>query len=280
MVHHARGTQLPPLKMTLAHSPPRKLLKAEPPVATSVNKPPLIRKNSSVARVVSNMVNHVEMRYRSLREAFRAVDRDASGSLSKEELQSALFLWRVQAQGRHIDAIIDDFDRNGDGVISYAEFCDGLKPFTVRSQPVFGLADQHVTDRHRVLPGTARVLLNDNLKPREGPLAAGRADYELYRLPHGSAPASPIALKQYTEDLSSRIHTKFKKLKDAFRAFDEDKDGKLSKHELLTAVRCFNLPIPIEHVMQIVKQCDVNGDGLINYNEFALALKRKDAIGN
>lgn len=246
-------------------------------------KPPMVRRTSSTGRVITNMVNAVEMRYRSMREAFRAVDEDASGSLTRDELQRALFHWHVQAQARHIDGVLSDFDRDGDGSISYAEWCEGLKPFTVRSQPIFGLADQHTTDRYRVLPGGRRVLINDNLKPFEAPhggQGAGRPDYELMELPRGKGPASPVVVREHTAALSDRIHTKFKMLKDAFRSFDENKDGRLSKQELLMAIRCFNLPIPIEHAVQIAELCDEDGDGLINYNEFASALKRKDAIGN
>merc|ERR1719378_158920 len=237
-----------------------------------------------MGKIVERMVQSVETRYRNLREAFRAADRDASGGLTRDELQAALFQWRVKAQGRHIDEIMATFDREGDEVLSYSEFCDGLKPFSVRSQPIFGLCDAHVTERHRVLPDGNRVLLNDNLNPhlkalQPGRASAARPDYELFELPRGSAPASPAVLKDHTVDLSNRIHDKYKRLKDAFRAFDENKDGKLSKQELLTAVRCFNLPIPKEHVLQLAELCDADGDGLINYVEFATVLKRKDALG-
>lgn len=229
------------------------------------------------------MVNTLEMRYKNLRDAFRAADADLSGGLSREELESALHLWRISAQPRHLDDIMSDFDSNGDGSVSYAEFCEGLKPFTVRSQPVFGLDDRFVTERHRV--DGNRVLLNDNLEhgsvtpqpfERRSP---GRPDYKLLELPRGATPASPEKLMDHTSVLKDRIHDKYKKLADAFRAFDANHDGKLSAQELQMAVRYFNLPIPQEHVMQIVRLCDADADGGISYSEFAAVLKRKDALG-
>ena len=221
------------------------------------------------------------MRFRNLREAFRSIDCDHSGALSRDELHRALLLWHIRAQGRHVDEIIADFDKDGDEALSYAEWCEGLKPFSV-SHPVFGLADQHVTDRHRVLPNEGRVLLNDNLTPLQPPSGGrgcGRPDYELFELPHGASLASPDILQAHRQDLADRIHDKYKNIWKAFRAFDENKDGKLSKQEVLMAVRCFNLPIPREHVLQLIDSCDANGDGLISYNEFASVLKRKDALG-
>jgi len=293
MVHHCRQQSLPPLRMTLSEphpnrrhlAPPTPAARSAPPSAMPTKPPRLARRSSSVGRIVTKLIGQVEMRYRNLREAFRALDEDGSGGLTREELQRALFLWRVQATGRHIDDIMADFDHDGNSEISYAEWCEGLKPFTVQAQPIFGLADRHVTNGHRVLPDRGgRVLLNDNLRPFHQQFAApgrgARPDYELIELPRSSGPASPDVLHDHTNQLSNRIHDKFKKLKDAFRSFDENKDGKLSKQELMTAVRCFNLPIPREHVLQIAQLCDADADGLIDYNEFAAVLKRKDALGH
>lgn len=285
---HAGQRPFPPLQKSLTRSPRKPELKLARGLASPAKAQPqpppkrLTRRSSSVDRIVTRMSNQVEMRYRTLRDAFRAVDRDASGGLDRDELLAALFNWHVPVKGRQMDMIMANFDRNGDASISYSEFCDGLKPYTVRSQPVFGLADQYVTNKHRVLPEENRVLLNDNVKPAlvAGAYSKLRPDYHLYELPRGAPPASPKVLNAHTRDLADRIHTKFKNLKDAFRSFDENKDGKLSQQELLTAVRCFNLPIPKEHVLQLAKRCDVDSNGLIDYNEFANVLKRKDALGH
>jgi len=270
---------LPPLKMTLSNSPKRNLRCATPPPKPPP-KPHLTRRSSSLGRIVTGVVGQVELRYRSLRDAFRSIDRDGSGGVDKDELRAALFNWHVKAQGRHLDAMMAEFDTDGDEVISYAEFCAGLKPFTVASRPIFGLSDAHVTNRHRVLPNDGnRVLLNDNLSPLQRPMGSRRPDYELFELPHSASPASPEILKDHSKALADRIHGKFSKLRDAFRSFDENKDGKLSKQELLTAVRCFNLPIPRDHVIQLADLCDADQNGLIDYSEFAAVLKRKDALG-
>lgn len=292
MVHYTAqaNKQLPPLHMTRAHAPRKHLCAPLPATKVMVSKvpaaspptvkPTLVRRSSSMCNVARTLSQQVEVRFRNLREAFRAADRNGSGGLSRDELQAALFHWRVPAQARHLEAIMADFDRDGDNSISYSEFCDGLKPFCVVSQPIFGLDDRHVTDRHCVLP--SRVLINDNLTltPSMGARCDGyRPDYQVFELPRDPRPASPSSLEMHKTMLSNRIHDKFKKLRDAFRSFDENKDGKLSEQEILAVVRDFNLPIPREHVMQLARRCDANSAGLINYNEFAMLLKRKDALG-
>lgn len=274
----AKSSPLPPLKAPRAPNSSNKL-------TNKVLAPQLTRRSSSVDKITRLMLQQVDMRFRTLREAFRAVDRDASGGIDRDEMQAALFSWHVPCSGHKVDALMAAFDRNRDQNISYSEFCEALKPFSVRSQPIFGLSDQFVTDKHRVLPDEHRVLLNDNLTHVERPAArgqgVGRRDFQLIDLPSaGSGPASPEVLKEHALDLSNRIHVKYRRLKDAFRSFDENKDGKLSSQELMMAVRCFNLPFPQAHIMQLARLCDTNADGLIDYNEFAALLKRKDALGH
>lgn len=226
--------------------------------------------------------NQVEMRYKNMRECFRRIDLDCSGMLSRDEVEFALATWRIPAKREQVDKIMADLDRDGDERISFAEWCEGLKQAAVQSGDVFGRGDAHVTDHMRVLAG-GRVIINDNLSampPAEKQRSAGRPDFQPWRLPKASAPASPQQLEGAVHAMQDQIYVKFKLLRDAFRSFDTNHDGKLSAAELLTAVRCFNLSIPEEHVMQLARQCDKDGSGAIDYNEFAAVLKRKDALGN
>lgn len=217
-----------------------------------------------------------------MREAFRRVDLDASGFVSREELEFALKSWRIPAKPGQIDGIMAAFDADGDSLVSFAEWCDCIKQASVTSGPVFGRDDQHVTNRYRVL-GDGRVLINDNIgtpRPSE-PRSAGRPDFKEWELPRSDGQAaSPRQLQEASKVLQDHIFVKFKLLKDAFRSFDTDKDGKLSYAELLSAVRCFNLSIPEHHVLQLAKDCDRDGNGYVDYAEFAAVLKRKDALGN
>lgn len=223
------------------------------------------------------------MRYKNMREAFRRIDLDASGFVSRDELEFALKSWRIPAKDAQIDAIMAEFDADGDSFVSFAEWCNGIKQASVASGPVFGRDDQHVTNRYRVL-GDGRVLINDNLAgtPRPGePRSAGRPDFKEWDLPRSDGPpASPRQLQEASKALQDHIFVKFKLLKDAFRSFDSDKDGKLSYAELLSAARCFNLSIPQQHVLQLARGCDRDGNGYVDYAEFAAVLKRKDALGN
>lgn len=230
--------------------------------------------------MMAHLRHKIEASHFSLTEAFRILDRDNSGMLDRDELEAALIKYNIPS--RNVAQFMRKLDTNCDGVVSYAEFAAALSP----RADAFGArlpADRFVANRHVLVPGAAggQVMPNDNLPLR----AAGgelRPEAELMRLPQScmGAGATSAQLADYTSCLSTLIYQKHSKLRDAFRAMDVNKDGRLSEAELKRAVRTYNLPIPEEHVRQIWQQCDRNRDGSVDYEEFAIALKRKDALGH
>jgi len=229
--------------------------------------------------IMAQLRHKVETQHRSVADAFRILDRDSSGAISRDELEAALVRYNIPSH--NVSQFMRNLDTNCDGVVSFAEFAAALSPraeaFGARCSP-----DRFVANRHMIVPNAAggQVWANDNLPLR----AAGgqlRPDAELMALPHSrTGGASSAQLADYTSTLSSLIYTKHSKLREAFRSMDANKDGRLSEAELKRAVRTYNLPIPEEHVHQIWQQCDRNRDGTVDYEEFAIALKRKDALGN
>ena len=84
--------------------------------------------------------------------------------------------------------------------------------------------------------------------------------------------ATSEELEHVKQQLREKIFDKFRTAQKAFRTIDEDASGALSYDEIVAAVRHFNLPITDAHVWQLCEQADVNGDGEVDYEEFANAL--------
>ncbi|KAG5044381.1 hypothetical protein AAZX31_03G226100 [Glycine max] len=57
-------------------------------------------------------------------------------------------------------------------------------------------------------------------------------------------------------------------LKEAFRVFDKDHDGYISPSELRSVMRTIGEKVTDEEVEQMVKEADLDGDGLVDYEEF------------
>ena len=58
----------------------------------------------------------------------------------------------------------------------------------------------------------------------------------------------------------------------------QDKSGKISLDELREVCTQFNLPVEPELLESMFAYCDVDGDGQINYDEFANFLNWKDKM--
>ena len=58
----------------------------------------------------------------------------------------------------------------------------------------------------------------------------------------------------------------------------QDKSGKISLSELREVCIQFNLPVESELLESLLAYCDVDGDGQINYAEFANFLNWKDKM--
>ncbi|CAJ2631499.1 unnamed protein product [Trifolium pratense] len=57
-------------------------------------------------------------------------------------------------------------------------------------------------------------------------------------------------------------------LKEAFWVFDKDKDGYISPNELRSVLRIIGEKVTEEELEQMIKTADLDGDGLIDYQEF------------
>lgn len=58
-------------------------------------------------------------------------------------------------------------------------------------------------------------------------------------------------------------------VREAFKVFDKDGDGKITIEELKIALHNLGDDMTDEEVHDMVKEIDANGDGHVNYEEFA-----------
>lgn len=75
--------------------------------------------------------------------------------------------------------------------------------------------------------------------------------------------------------MDEEIMERFRSMREAFLKVDENRDGKVSKKELLQCCRMWH--IPVAEAERILAEADVNHDGTLDFNEFA---KRFDGAGS
>ncbi|XP_077241124.1 putative calcium-binding protein CML25 [Tasmannia lanceolata] len=81
-----------------------------------------------------------------------------------------------------------------------------------------------------------------------------------------SAPTSPHGEPILEHSVSSK--TQIEELKDVFRKFDANGDGKISWSELGSIMGSLGQPATEEELQRMVKEVDFDGDGFIDLDEF------------
>ena len=74
------------------------------------------------------------------------------------------------------------------------------------------------------------------------------------------------------EDLSEERITEFKA---AFELFDKDRDGAINNKELGTVMRNLGQNPSEEELQKMIKEVDLNGNGVIDFNEFLYLMVKR-----
>jgi len=256
-------------------APPKALGSGLPPAATRPSKGLFF--DSAVSQLKGKLEDELYTRHSSLTDAFRKGDEDKSGTISREEVGRVLVSYGVQADDATVDKLFADLDHNGDGEITLQEFQRALGAGT-QTDAIFGRNDTQVTSSYVTSPNFGgQVLWSDNLRHAKRQQVGVRAGWHEHKLVNTNKEATSQQLQGYKMQLQDKIYSKYRRLTNAFRTMDEDKSGHLSKDEIVAAVEGFNLNIPLNHIQQLVDTVvDTNGDGQIDYNEFAASLKQQD----
>jgi len=82
--------------------------------------------------VLQSAEDAINARFANMHAAFKSIDLDRSGTISKDELARALELWNIPVTGA-LDAIMSTCDKDGNDGIDYKEFTDVLARDNARS---------------------------------------------------------------------------------------------------------------------------------------------------
>jgi len=197
--------------------------------------------------------NHFATRFTEVRRGFRLLDEDHSGRLDRDELKAVLMMFNLDIKSHLVDKIIDIADADGSGDIDYAEFaqimtCENILDLN-HGANAKNFADLKGAPAKRVGGPTIRAGVN----PKE---------------------------VQYAQQcLKESLLTKYSRLTDAFKSIDDDRTGHLEREEVKRLLVEFNIPdIKDAAIETLIDFADYDGDGEINYAEFARVLTADDVM--
>ncbi len=104
-----------------------------------------------------------------------------------------------------------------------------------------------------------------------------KIDYGEFAKVFRRASESRWLAKQVGGAVRRQIRKHKKSLTDAFRHFDTNEDGMLSRHELQRGLRKLNISLSARDMKRLMEVIDANGDGRVNWQEFLAVATRLDS---
>ena len=126
---------------------------------------------------------------------------------------------------------------------------------------------------------TAQV--RSNAQPPASPAAASRVQPLSRRGSHAAALAPPgdIDFAEFVTLMAHKMADEKSEatLKAAFSVFDTSGDGFISAEEMRRIMINVGEPVTLDDVEQVIRKVDIDGDGVINYEEFTKVIIEEKA---
>lgn len=196
----------------------------------------------------------------SVAATFRKLDSGvkSDGKISAQEFKEAINKAGFAVDQPTVEALVQEFDMDGDGTVSYREFVAKMIGRLDIGGNVTGGADSK----------NVRVSSMEEKEARAAKVAGSQ---------HLSAVERNAAVRGL-DALRNQLLTKHQDLKAAFRHADESADSQLSYGELSQLIY-ETKPDLAPRARHICRLLDLNGDGFVSYEEFAKAMSAEGGKG-
>lgn len=219
-----------------------------PSVREGVTSEELRRAQSTIK---AKMLEH----YSGVAQAFRAMDKDGSGNISRTEFQLMLRNFNIpNIRPAVLDTIIDFID-----------------------------LDKRVAEDDDEDSGTTRIAFGEFCR-----FFANDEDITITKMPLASKkpmfaptpPPTPPPQNLGASAVSQVVLTKFKpdQMRQAFGFLDLDSSQKLTRAEMKRALTMWNMLLTDDELIDLFDACDTSRDGLIDYQEFVDMVARNPSM--
>lgn len=181
-----------------------------------------------------------------LEAAFRAADKDNSGSLTARELREALGKAGVRLTGPEFAAVRRLYDVDGDGLVKWREFKAQLE------------GEEAAADESSTAAQQAAI-------PH-----SHRPQKPLFEVP---AP-DPSFANEAEDKLVSEMYGGWADVVSSLRAGDRRGDGFVARRDFQQALARHNITLPKEDLRALMKKYDTRRDGTVEYAAFARGVGR------
>ena len=235
--------------------------------------------------LAKNAVNRFRNCFKNIQElvsAFTRFDANGDGSISQQELSSGMRDMRMSFSNEETNAIFAAADINQDGEIAYTEFVSLMIPTAGNALSKFrksfgNAASAKAAFNKFDINGDAEISYQE-LKNGVGGGFSENEVNAVFALGDTDQDGTisflefaKLMIANATEVLSKfwKCFRDVKVLRQAFKQFDIDGDGKITKQEVAQGMKKSNRDFTMEDIETLFILADKDGDGQIDFAEFA-----------
>merc|ERR1719333_1396806 len=214
--------------------------------------------------------------------AFRIIDSNNDGALSKSELESGMNSFGKKFTQVEIDSVFSLADVNADGEINYSEFVSVMFPAAANAIAKFRKQNRTLKNARDAydrldIDGDGEITYDELVAGLGGDYTANEID-AIFAMGDTDQDGqisflefSKIMLPACQESLNKfwKCFKTVTNVRDAFKKFDADGDGQISRQEVMQGASATGLRISSEEVDTLFILGDKDGNGQIDFSEFA-----------
>ena len=190
----------------------------------------------------------------NLLDAFRFFDVDGRGAITKTELKEGFNQFDVFPTNDEAYLVMRKFDKDNDGLIRYADFCDMLTPKQIEYASILNDRIPSYVDRRRlseIFGADTRYLLRKVLN----------------QIINNEVASEALRQKLERRPLFD--------VYEAFKALDKNDNGYISMDEFRELLIDHGIYASNSELLNLMRRYDKNQDGKISYSEFVQELTPK-----
>merc|ERR1712165_468646 len=214
--------------------------------------------------------------------AFRIIDSNNDGSLSKAELESGMNSFGKKFTAKEIESVFALADVNSDGEINYGEFVSLMFPAASSALAKFRKANRTLKNAKDAferfdVDGDGEICYDELVAGLGGEYTANEID-AIFAMGDTDQDGkisflefSKIMLPACQESLNKfwKCFSSVSSVREAFRKFDTDGDSQISRQEVMQGASSCGLRLSSEEVDTLFILGDKDGNGQIDFSEFA-----------
>ncbi|GMI19808.1 hypothetical protein TrCOL_g2265 [Triparma columacea] len=229
----------------------------------------------NLSDTVRAMLHKLGDRFSTVRRAFRTMDKDRSGSLTRIELKNILDTFCMEVSHDDFEKLMDYFDADHDGLVSYEEFLSIVRNEIQPQIKAGGQQDDDPASGGSMKPQKPSEF---DPKSRRRPKRQFQTEYSASYVRPGYLPLKSLDELKIYHDFLKKISSDFHNVHEAFMAIDVHREGYITRDELKDVLDNFAFKMSKPQFEALVNVFDTDHDGKISYDEFLQQVKYCDDL--